>query len=93
MCGADHQTKVAHRARKNYQLDLFDPNDGHYDYAAVTSNLPLTIRNLWYFTCGCGNHKTTIAQLKGGLAFDSAPTRPTRPIALGNNSWRSHTTC
>ena len=70
-----YRTKVAHRATKNYQLDLFDPNDGHYEYAAVTSTLPLTIRNLWYFTCGRGNHEKTIAQLKTGLAFHSVPTQ------------------
>ena len=43
-----YRKKVHHRATKNYQLDLFDPNDGHYEYSAVTSNLALTVRNLWY---------------------------------------------
>jgi hypothetical protein len=76
-----YRTKVRHRATKNYQLDLFDPNDGHYEYAAVTSNLSLTVRNLWYFTCGRGNHEKTIAQLKQGLAFHSVPTQ-----AYGANS-------
>ena len=76
-----YRTKVRHRATKNYQLDLFDPNDGHYEYAAVTSNLALTVRNLWYFTCGRGNHEKTIAQLKQGLAFHSVPTQ-----AYGANS-------
>jgi len=33
-----YRTKVRHRATKNYQLDPFDPNDRHYEYAAVTSN-------------------------------------------------------
>ena len=41
-----YRKKVHHRATKNYQLDLFDPNDGHYEYSAVTSNLALTVRNL-----------------------------------------------
>jgi len=79
-----YRTKVAHRATKNYQLDLFDPNDGHYEYAAVTSNLPLTIRNLWYFTCGRGNHEKTIAQLKSGLAFHSVPTQ----AYAANSAWQ-----
>jgi len=70
-----YRTKVRHRATKNYQLDLFDPNDGRHEYAAVTSNLSLTVRNLWYFTCGRGNHEKTIAQLKQGLAFHSVPTQ------------------
>ena len=28
-----YRKKVHHRATKNYQLDLFDPNDGHYEYS------------------------------------------------------------
>ena len=70
-----YRKKVHHRATKNYQLDLFNPNDGHYEYSAVTSNLALTVRNLWCFACGRGNHEKTIAQLKTGLAFHSVPTQ------------------
>ena len=44
---AIYRKHVRHRATKNYQLDLFDPNDGHYEYSAVTSNLDLTLANLW----------------------------------------------
>ena len=35
-----YRTKGAHGATKNYQLDLCDPNDGHYEYASVTRYLP-----------------------------------------------------
>lgn len=69
-----YRKKVQHRTAKNYQLDLFDPNDGYYEYAAVASNLPLTIRNLWHFMGGRGNHEKTIGQLKTGLAFHTVPT-------------------
>ena len=31
---AIYRKKVRHRATKNFQLDLFDPNDGHYEYSA-----------------------------------------------------------
>jgi len=34
---AIHRKHVWHRAAKNYQPDLFDPNDGHDEYSAVTS--------------------------------------------------------
>ena len=77
-----YRKKVAHRATKNYQLDLFDPNDGHYEYSAVTSNLGLTVRNLWFFACGRGNHEKTIAQLKSGLAFHSVSCAPGFPWTL-----------
>jgi hypothetical protein len=75
---------VHHRATKNYQLDLFDPNDGHYEYSAVTSNLDLTLANLWRFACGRGNHEKTIAQLKSGLAFQTVPTM----TYAANRAWQ-----
>ena len=75
---------VRHQATKNYQLDLFDPNDGHYEYSAVTSNLDLTLANLWRFACGRGNHEKTIAQLKSGLAFHTVPTM----TYAANSAWQ-----
>ena len=55
-----------------------------YEYSAVTSNLALTVRNLWYFACGRGNHEKTIAQLKTGLAFHSVPTQ----TYAANSAWQ-----
>lgn len=81
---AIYRKKVAHRTAKNFQLDLFDPNDGHYEYSAVTSNLGFTVRNLWYFMAGRGNHEKTIAQLKGGLAFHTVPTM----AYAANSAWQ-----
>lgn len=69
-----YRKKVRHRTAKTFQLDLFDPNDGYYEYSAVASNLSLTIRNLWHFMAGRGNHEQTIGQLKSGLAFHPVPT-------------------
>jgi len=81
---AIYRKKVSHQATKNYQLDLFDPNDGHYEYSAVTSNLGLTVRNLWWFACGRGNHEKTIAQLTTGLAFHTVPTM----AYAANSAWQ-----
>ena len=81
---AIYRKHVRHRATKNYQLDLFDPNDGHYEYSAVTSNLDLTLANLWRFACGRGNHEKTIAQLKSGLAFHTVPTM----TYAANSAWQ-----
>jgi hypothetical protein len=81
---AIYRKHVQHRATKNYQLDLFDPNDGHYEYSAVTSNLDLTLANLWWFACGRGNHEKTIAQLKTGLAFQTVPTM----AYAANSAWQ-----
>jgi len=66
---------VHHRSAKNYQLDLFDPNDGYYEYSAVATNLALSSRRLWHFMCGRGAHEKVIGELKSGLAFATIPTR------------------
>jgi hypothetical protein len=79
-----YRKKVRHRTAKNFQLDLFDPNDGSYEYSAVASNLSLTIRNLWHFMGGRGNHEKTIGQLKGGLAFHNVPTN----AYAANSAWQ-----
>lgn len=70
-----YRKRVRHETAKNYQLDLFDPNDGYWEYSAVTTNLSLSVRALWRFMCGRGSHEKTIGELKTGLAFNSIPTR------------------
>ncbi len=79
-----YRKKVRHRTAKNFQLDLFNPNDGYYEYSAVASNLSLTIRNLWHFMAGRGNHEKTIGHLKGGLAFHTVPTNG----YAANSAWQ-----
>jgi hypothetical protein len=81
---AIYRKKVLHRTAKNFQLDLYDPNDGHYEYSAITSNLGFTVANLWYFMAGRGNHEKTIGQLKGGLAFHTVPTM----AYAANSAWQ-----
>ncbi|MBE3123246.1 MAG: IS1380 family transposase [Planctomycetes bacterium] len=76
--------RVHHRSPKNHQLDLFDPNDGHDEYSAVTSNLALTLPSLWQFLCGRGGHEKTIGELKHGLAFGSVPTAS----YAANSAWQ-----
>ncbi|HID07327.1 MAG TPA: IS1380 family transposase [Armatimonadetes bacterium] len=81
---AIYRKKVLHRTAKNFQLDLYDPNDGHYEYSAITSNLGFTVANLWYFMAGRGNHEKTIGQLKSGLAFHTVPTM----AYAANSAWQ-----
>jgi len=69
-----YRKRVFHRTRKNYQLDLFDPDDGTFEYSAVVTNLDRTARNLWWFMCGRGMHEKVLGQLKSGLAFATVPT-------------------
>ncbi|MGH8650687.1 MAG: transposase, partial [Gammaproteobacteria bacterium] len=81
---AIYRRRVAHQTAKNFQLDLFDPDDGHYEYSAVTSNLDYTLANLWHFMAGRGAHEKTIAQLKSGLAFHTVPTL----AYAANSAWQ-----
>jgi hypothetical protein len=70
-----YRKRVSHRSPKNYQLDLFDPADGYYEYSAVATNLPWSARAIWNFMAGRGEHEKVIGILKHQLAFDTVPTR------------------
>lgn len=35
---AIYRKRVYHRSAKNYQLDLFDPDDGYFEYSAIASS-------------------------------------------------------
>jgi len=80
----NYRKKVKHKSRRNYQLDLFDPNNGYYEYSAVSTNLKYDGRNLWKSMCGRGNHEKTIGDLKTNLAFDTIPTNQYE----SNSAWQ-----
>lgn len=65
---------VNHRSPKNYQLDLFDPSDGHYEYSAIATNKRLKAKALRAFMDGRGVHEKVYGELKSGFAFDSVPS-------------------
>lgn len=69
-----YRKRVHHPTAKNFQLDLFDPADGHYEYSAVVTNKALSGPALWAFMCGRGAHEKAYAELKSGFAFDCVPT-------------------
>src|SRR6266702_4713038 len=69
-----YRKHVDHESPKNFQLDLFTPDDGHFEYAAVATNLPLHLPALYAFICGRGAQEKTIAELKGEFALDVVPT-------------------
>ncbi len=70
-----YRKPVRHQSRKNYQLDLFDPDDGYFEYSAVTTNLTLCAPALWDFMAGRGAQEKMFAELKGEWALDVVPTR------------------
>jgi hypothetical protein len=69
-----YRRHVQHETAKNFQLDLFDPNDGHYEYSAVTTNTALSGPALWAFMCGRGIHEKVYGELKSGFAFGCVPS-------------------
>ncbi len=70
-----YRKRVRHRTAKNYRLDLFDPDDGYFEYSAVVTNRAVTGTTLWFFMCGRGTHEKVYGELKGGFAFDCLPTQ------------------
>jgi len=70
-----YRKPVHHQTNKNFQLDLFDPDNGYYEYSAVTTNLELQAPALWDFMAGRGAQEKTFAELKGQWALDTVPTR------------------
>lgn len=69
-----YRKKVYHKSPKNYQLDLFDPADGHWEYSAITTNKTLKPKALWDFMAGRGMHEKILAEIKTGYAFATIPT-------------------
>ena len=79
-----YRKRVAHRTAKNFQLDLFDPDDGYYEYSAVVTNKAVSGRTLWFFMCGRGTHEKVYGELKSGFAFDCVPTQRYQ----ANSAWQ-----
>ena len=71
---AIYRKRVFHETRKNYQLDLFDPDNGTWEYSAVATSLDFDVRRLWRFMAGRGLHEKIIGELKSTLALDTIPT-------------------
>jgi hypothetical protein len=70
-----YRKHVRHESPKNFQLDLFTPDDGHFEYYAVATNMALTLPALYAFIGGRGAQEKTLAELKGEFALDVVPTK------------------
>lgn len=79
-----YRRHVHHKTAKNFQLDLFDPNDGHYEYSAVVTNKTLTGPALWAFMAGRGTHEKVYGELKTGFAFGCVPSMQ----YAANSAWQ-----
>ena len=81
-----YRKRVHHESRKNFQLDLFSPDDGHFEYSAVTTNKALRAPALWDFIAGRGAQEKTLAELKGEFAWTWSRPTIMAPTAPGNSS-------
>jgi hypothetical protein len=79
-----YRKHVRHASRKNFQLDLFTPDDGHFEYYAVATNMSLSLPALFAFVGGRGAQEKTIAELKGEFALDVVPTNH----YAANSAWQ-----
>jgi hypothetical protein len=79
-----YRKRVFHKTAKNFQLDLFDPDDGYYEYSAVATNKWVTGRTLWHFMNARGIHEKVYGELKGGFAFDCVPSQTLH----ANSAWQ-----
>lgn len=70
-----YRKRVFHDTAKNFQLDLFNEDDGTYEYSAVATNTDRNIKRLWHFMAGRGAQEKSIAELKDGMAFASVPSK------------------
>jgi hypothetical protein len=80
-----YRRHVQHETAKNFQLDLFDPNDGHSEYSAVVTNKPLGGPALWTFMARRGTHEKVYGEFKTGFAFGCVPSMQN----AANNAWQS----
>ena len=69
-----YRMHVDHESPKNFQLDLFTPDDGHFEYSAVATNLTLDLPALYAFICGRGAQEKTIAGAQGRVRPRCHPT-------------------
>ncbi len=68
----------------NYQLDLFCPDDGYFEYSAVATNKSPTPEALWEFAAGRGAQEKTLSELRGEFGLDVVPTNNYQ----ANNAWQ-----
>jgi hypothetical protein len=66
--------KISGKPAKDYQLNLFQPDDGFYEYSMVVTNKEVSERTVWHFMAGRGGHEKTLGELKQCAAFGSVVT-------------------
>lgn len=76
--------KISGKPAKDFQLELFQPDDGFYEYSMVVTNKSDSEATIWHFMAGRGAHEKTPGELKQNDAFGSVVTNDWD----ANSSWQ-----
>jgi hypothetical protein len=66
--------RISGKPAKDFQLQLFQPDDGFYEYSMVVTNKKDSEATIWQFMAGRGAHEKTLGELKQNFAFGSVVT-------------------
>ena len=66
--------RISGKPAKHFQLELFQPDDGYYEYSMVVTNKNDSEATIWQFMAGRGAHEKTLGELKQNFAFGSVVT-------------------
>ena len=69
-----YRKRISRRPAKDFQLELFEPDDGYYEYSMVVTNKIDSVATIWHFMAGRGAHEKTLGELKQNCAFGSVVT-------------------
>ena len=69
-----YRKRISGRPAKDFQLELFQPDDGYYEYSMVVTNKIDSVATIWHFMAGRGAHEKTLGELKQNFAFGSVVT-------------------
>lgn len=81
---AIYRKRVNHQPVKGRQLELFNPDDGYWEYSVVATNKDLGLKALWHFQAGRGVQEKVIDELENGFAFAAIPTQ----TYCSNTAWQ-----
>lgn len=66
--------RLSGKPARDFQLHLFQPDDGYYEYSTVVTNKAESEATIFKFMAGRGAHEKTLAELKHNVAFGSVVT-------------------
>jgi hypothetical protein len=69
-----YRKKISGKPARSFQLNLFQPDDGYFEYSMIVTNKDESERVVWNFMAGRGGHEKTLGELKQNVAFATVPT-------------------